>query len=289
MEERPCRTDIDINSLDLDTTVKMVQMSYSLELWEELVKFSESLHMRAKSIISNVYDKESICYNYRKRPLVYYYGYGLLMKGIALKKHKRFEEAKLCIQQYSDLGWFPDLNQAGQEAVQYFKFISEPNIFEIDLLSGNMNVLDRYVEFIQTNPTEILPGLITILEVANIYDVDIDGILQLFADPIDGFKKYNQPDVIEYAYSHLFLFELTKYLFHKSNYYAAIESTLEMLMLVHKTESTKIFKRAISFFELLREYATSTQKDKYKSILLKGAMSSEKGIDLNDFIHSIPH
>ncbi|WP_120461867.1 hypothetical protein [Paenibacillus aceti] len=117
---------IDIDQFDYDSTVQMIKAAFSFELWHEVIRFSESLYIRINKLKE---DKPNLIL---KRPLVYYYGYALLMKGSAFKKLRRFDEAKECIRQYSDLSWFENLDQAGLEEVNYYAYISLPNLLEIE-------------------------------------------------------------------------------------------------------------------------------------------------------------
>lgn len=142
--------DIDINLLDYDLAVKVLKMAYSFESWHNLLKLSDAFHRR----IANNYDNYTAgnSYENHQRPLVYYYGYSLLMKGLANKELEDYDEARTCIDEYSNLSWFQDLDDEGFKEVEYYKYISQPNRFEVELLSGNIEVMDHYVSFLSLNP-----------------------------------------------------------------------------------------------------------------------------------------
>ncbi|GIO31059.1 MULTISPECIES: hypothetical protein [Paenibacillus] len=248
--------------MDLDVVTKMLKMTYSFELWDKLLELSDSLYKRVQDIyeyrrdISDQYTKPS-------RHLVYYYGYSLLMKGLAYKELEHYGEALRCIDQYSDLSWFKPLDEEALREVRYYKYISEPNRLEVLLLSGETDILRHYVEFLRENPKEVLPGLMSIIKTANKFNLNIDHELTLFSQHISDLLNNSSQGVIDTSYLHNFLLGIIKYKIAHSDYKAAIDYTLRLLTSTDKLENDKFYKQAVVYFESLRQFASAEQVDHF--------------------------
>ncbi|WP_422660947.1 hypothetical protein ACK8P5_10855 [Paenibacillus sp. EC2-1] len=255
--------EIKIDTVTLDSAVKMIKLTYSLELWEQLIDLSNKLYIRANHIYKNRFMKPIRVL--AERPLVYYYGYSLLMKGHGYKELGRYDKALQCIDRYSNLYWFEeDFNEDDIREVQYFQYISEPNRFEIHLLSGDFNSLDAYVDYLARNRNELLPGLISILKAANNHNYNIDSIINRFSHDIVFSVGHASQDVINTAYYQSFLQQIIDYKINHFEHHSAIDYTFQLLFYAHKAANDGLYKHAIVCFESLREYATPIQLTVFK-------------------------
>ena len=59
-----------------------------------------------------------------ERPLVYYYGFSHLMRGLGLQKQGEYGQSGECISQYADLSWMTNLEERGYQIVDGFFEIS---------------------------------------------------------------------------------------------------------------------------------------------------------------------
>ncbi|MBT2293568.1 hypothetical protein J7E73_31645 [Paenibacillus albidus] len=262
---------IDVEEVDFDTVVKMLRMAYSFEAWDQMTEISDSLHKRVQSVYENTLNPlRAVPVPNLERPLVYYYGYTLLMKGLALKKLKKFSEAKDCILQYANLSWFEELDKAGEQEVKEYRFRSRAELFGIELLSGNTRVLGDYILFLQQHPQELLPGMLNILESANAHNMDIHVTLHMFLQSIWNLPPHilTQPDIIGSMYFHSFLDELLQYIMNKEEHGTAVDIILKILDVLKQVENLKVFKKTVAAFEMMREQATEAQISKFRSILI---------------------
>lgn len=256
--------DIDLNLLDLDAATRILKMTYSFESWHNLLKLSNAFFSKVTNIYNDFTTLKTFDSNHKK-PLVYYYGYGLLMKGLANKELENYEEARKCIESYSDLSWFRGLNDEGLCEVEYYKYISEPNQYEVDLLSGDIDLIDHYVSFLGRHPNEVLPGLITLLKVATKYNLNIESELNQFSVAISEIESMSTTEVIIASYQQTFLLSMIKYKTTIQDYRVAIEYCIKLLNTSDITNSDNIFKKAIVNFESLRHYANPTQIKTFES------------------------
>ncbi|KAF9118936.1 hypothetical protein BGX30_004203 [Mortierella sp. GBA39] len=153
-------------------------MAFSFENWDNMIKISTELYESAYEMYVEQKERNRRL-QVTERPIVYYFGYSHLMKGLAYQKKKMYQEAKQCIANYEDLSYMSDGSPANNQAVENFRFFARANMFTLNILSGNLDCLEDYSAFIQENPSETLPGLITILEAANIHNYDVDHILDI--------------------------------------------------------------------------------------------------------------
>ncbi len=250
--------DIDIDLLDLDAATRIMKMTYSFESWHNLLKISDTFFRKASYIYDNFSNNKPIESNYQ-RPLVYYYGYGLLMKGLANKELENYDEARTCIKAYSNLCWFKGLDDEGLNEVEYYKYISEPNNYEVELLSGNLDLIDRYISFLLKNPKETRPGLITLLKVATKFNLNIESQLNQFSNNISIIENMSSNEIIMASYQQTLFYNMIKYKITIHDHNVAIEYCIKLLNSSDITNSDKIFKKAIVLFESLRQYADPIQ------------------------------
>jgi hypothetical protein len=250
--------DLDINLLDLDSAVKVLKMIYSFESWHNLLKLSDVFLKRITQIYNNyTYNNELELKH--QRPLIYYHGYGLLMLGLAHKEIENYDEARACIKAYSDLSWFKGLDDEGLSEVAYYKFISEPNFLEVEVLSGNIEYIDRYVSFLLSNSKEVLPGLISLLKAATNFNLNIESHLNLFSNSISKFEDNTADELIINSYLETFFINMIRYKTKIQDYKTAIAYCMKLLDSAEITDSDKIFKQAVVYFESLRSCADTTQ------------------------------
>lgn len=250
--------DLDINLLDLDSAVKVLKMIYSFESWHNLLKLSDIFFKRITQIYNN-YPYNNELELKHQRPLIYYHGYSLLMLGLAHKEIENYDEARACIKAYSDLSWFKGLDEEGLSEVAYYKFISEPNFLEVEVLSGNIEYIDRYVSFLLSNSKEVLPGLITLLKAATNFNLNIESHLILFSNSISKFEDSTADELIINSYLETFFINMIRYKTKIQDYKTAIKYSMKLLDSAEITDSDKIFKQAVVYFESLRSCADATQ------------------------------
>ncbi|MBB3127792.1 hypothetical protein FHS19_002446 [Paenibacillus rhizosphaerae] len=265
--------------IEIDTLVTMLKMAFSFENWDNMIKISTELYESAYEMYVEQKERNRRI-QVTERPIVYYFGYSHLMKGLAYQKKKMYQEAKQCIANYEDLSYMSDGSPANNQAVENFRFFAKANMFTLNILSGNLDCLEDYSAFIQENPSETLPGLITILEAANIHNYDVDHILDILVVEDSQLIPIDQ-NPVDLSYYISFLYLLAVYRFKKENHVEALDRTLQALTLSDKLEDDKIFKKCVALFESFRSHASLTQLESYSSIqknILKGAIEDEEGI-----------
>ncbi|WP_019914710.1 hypothetical protein [Paenibacillus sp. HW567] len=254
-----------LKSLKPDIIVEMLEMAYRFEDWDKMLNtagvlysyaqciYEERQYHKAKQLPMPILDME--------RPLVYYFGFSHLMRGIGCQKQARYDEARESIYRYAELGWMEDLGEEGEEIAEEFRYLARANLYTVEILSGRTELLEGYAGFLRDNPEELLPGLGTILQAAVQYGLDVDELLHTFAEQSAGFEEYEDAGNI----SHYFSYCYHSALYHKraGRLTEALDWTIHSLMLAHRTGHDGNFKRCLALFELLREGVTAEQARRY--------------------------
>ncbi|BFH18219.1 hypothetical protein J6TS7_29650 [Paenibacillus dendritiformis] len=267
----------------LDAILKILRIYFSLHMWDDVGRFSDKLHNIASRIYHEQQQKRAQKLKvefFAELPLVFYYGFSYLAKSTALQKQGNYGAAKEYLAKYAELGWFNDLDVAGEEEVERFRLYAKANSYTLDLLSGKTEVLPEYVKFLGENPEEILPGMVTVMESANRHNMSVDDVLAKFENQIHEFKDYE--DHINKTHNFTFLYQLAIYHINKSNHQNALTTALQALELSNTLNNDTDFKKCVAIVENLRDVASTSQLEQYKKIL-NGVIENEKSLDLVGF------
>lgn len=244
---------------DLDTLTQMIKVAFTLSGWEKMIELAEQLNLVAKRI----YDQqqamrakgEELPPLHSKRPLVYYYGYSYLIKGEALQKLDRYEEALHFIEKYADLGWFNGLDEEGLDEVEYYRNIAKGNKITIGVYRGDVDAFVNLIQFLHENPEELLPGLLILLEGANFHGLNIDYyLLEEFKEQITQFGDYEELE--DHAYYVTFLDEYMEYNINKGRTTISIRKLLDGLSSFARVKDKVAFQNGIDLFIRYKEYAS---------------------------------
>ncbi len=270
----------------LDALLKLANIYFNLHQWKEVERYADELQSLATIVYKNEVQKREKFSKFKsletERPIVVYYGQGYLMKGIALEKQERYEEAMKYISGYADLSWFEDLGEIGQKEVRKFTLWANANQLNLKILMGDTSSLPTYIQFLKNNPPEILLGLLTIVESANKHGFLIEHILQQFSHELASFNNelsmetsYYKQSFSYHTYADL-CYQLAIYmfnnLFHEKGIYYVLKSLKKCLEINNKEK----FMVCTAMFERFRAQATKDQKSEYESIMEEVLINASK-------------
>ncbi|QDH20935.1 DNA-binding protein [Saccharibacillus brassicae] len=262
----------------LDGLLQLTNVYYSLERWKTAEHYADELIEFSATVYENENAKRKKSKKYEPlmtdRPLVKYYGQGYLVKGGMLEAQEHYEEARAFIDKYADLSWFEGLDSDGQIEVDKFKLFAKANRLNLEILMGNTEYLEEYMQFLEQHPQEILPSFLTIIESANKHSFSIDFVIHHFSaylkdeEDIPKIKdSYYRQTTINRILPNLF-HELSIYYAKKENYVRAIDYSLQSLKKSIKISNKNVFMKCVPFFEEFRTFATLEQTKRYE-ILMK--------------------
>ncbi|MCL6663071.1 DNA-binding protein [Paenibacillus amylolyticus] len=258
-----------LKSLKPDIIVEMLEMAMAFESWNKVMERADMLYQCVQAIHEERQEYQSkgvpAPHIHTERPLVYYYGFSHLMRGMAHQKMGQVDQARAFIDQYAELGWMEDLDEVGIQVVQEFKHKAQVNRYALEIEAGQVELLEEFVNFLQEHPEEWLAGLKVIMEAAVHHRWQIDRVLQVFEDQMLGdgteMNSSNNDDMYHYSYQRA-LYEQWMGRAQK-----AVEFILQAIQLADKLEVDRYFIRCTALLESLREEATAEQIVRYRVLL----------------------
>lgn len=261
---------LDLDGMNADSLVQMLKASFTLDNWEGMLQIADRLYNEIIHLYSLNGQEGPDCAgggNYGlKRSIVYYFGYSMCLKGIALERLGRLEEARECIAKYEDLGWINGLDAEGRAEVEYYRETAQANRYIIELHEGNTAVLPDYLAFLRNDGEEVLPGVLYILDSAIRHGYNIDHVLDEFSEQIRAMGEYYE--------THRNIRYYIDYMYMTARYYSlqgrtpdAVHKLLQALETSVKLKDDTGFRKSVALFEKLRNQTTSDQLDKYLRLM----------------------
>ncbi len=202
----------------LDALKSLLNTYRALREWDKVSENAEKLLYKAKIMYfshKHLHDAEAIDDSRLSRPLFFYIAYGYLMHGSACEGQKNFKQTLLYVEKYADLSWVRERDSDTLYWMGLFRKWSTLNTLITKLFMGELKLLPEYVSYIETNQEESLIGLINILKVANLFDLDVNLIIdQYHSDILSAIKEIAQQIYYEEHILDLhvqLLLELAKY------------------------------------------------------------------------------
>ncbi|UQZ32206.1 DNA-binding protein [Paenibacillus sp. PK3_47] len=261
---------LDLNGINADSLVQMLKASFTLENWEGILQIADRLYSEINHLYSvkqlERADVQRLSVHGLNRSIVYYFGYSMCLKGIALEKLGRFDEARECITKYEELGWISGIDAEGWAEVEYYREIAQANRYIIELQEGNTAVLPDYLLYLRNNEEEVLPGVLYILDSAIKHEYNVNHVLDEFSEQIAAMAEYyvtkrNIRYYIDYFYM------TAKYYALQGNLADAVNTLLHSLETSIKLKDDTGFRKSAALFEKLRNQTTSDQLDKYHGLI----------------------
>lgn len=164
------------DDLRLEGWTQLAIIYYTVQEWDMMEHCADTLI----ELTNNLYHTNRYIRIQAERPFVKYYGQGYLLKATFYEKTEEYDKATMYTLKYSDLSWFNHNDSRSKEEIENFKIFAEGNMYCFKLYKGNFDVLENYVLYLQRYKGEIISGILTILTVANKFDMNIDNILKNF-------------------------------------------------------------------------------------------------------------
>lgn len=256
------------DNLQLDGLLKLASVCFSLHRWTDMEKYTDEL----RALASGIYREQQRKKAGRRsedlnllRPLVLYYAHGHLMKATSLTKQGKYIEAKVFTSMYADLSWFEMLDEEGLRIVDSFRSFAIGNSFTLEMLVGNYEVLPDYTAYLADHPSEILAGLVSILEAANIFGFSVDHVLDQFSGDMARFEQLQDPINIDRIYR--LGYQLATYHLGRGQVQLGVDYILQCLKAAIQRGSTKDMMDCVALFETHRRDAAGQQTLRYSELI----------------------
>jgi hypothetical protein len=248
----------------------MLKASFTLENWDGILLIADRLYDEIGAMY-NANQREraagqKITSFNLQRSVVYYFGYSMCLKGIAMQKQGRYSEARATINKYSDLRWIEGMDEAGRAEVEYYRETATANRYVIDLNEGITSILPDYIDFLRNNEQELVPGLVHVLESAIKYNYNVEGILAEFQEKISAMEEYYETQRNVRYYSD-YIYLKARYYSINGKTYDALNTLLQSLASSVRLKDDTGFRKSVALFEILRDESTSSQREEYKLVM----------------------
>ncbi|WP_010346264.1 helix-turn-helix domain-containing protein [Paenibacillus peoriae] len=266
----------------LDALKDLTNVYRSLRLWDRLDTTARKMRNKAEIQYSMKYqqNKRERDKSEKKlsRPLFVYITYADLLCASVYEAKGDYEQALQCTYAYANLDWVLDTDEGTQHWVSLFKDWSEGNIYTYKLLSGDLSVLNDYVNYIAASPDEtekeMVTKLLNVMMAANQYNIDVDDILLNFKTKIDFFAQQNPSadmytqQVIPEQFARLG-YELAYYYLYRGMYNVGFKHLMYAMLKSHIINNETYFINCMGLFLHFRMNVAPETKVQFLNLIEK--------------------
>ncbi|KOR87831.1 DNA-binding protein [Paenibacillus solani] len=178
--------------VQLDAIEDLTNTLVSLRKWNRAKYYAEEMGRISRMLYAQKHNKKK---PHRKpiEPSSALFGYilysDLLLSSIAAENGD-YDQALYYLSCYEDQSWIVESDESSEHIKEKFRVWARCNRYLYELMKGNIDVLESYIEYISSRENEILRALFYIIQAANMYHFEIDEYLERFEFMIkDYFKR----------------------------------------------------------------------------------------------------
>ena len=179
------------------------------------------------------------------RPPIVFYGYGYILKQLALCEKNDFEAAAACSQDYEALDWLAGADDRSKQAAGKLTAFAYVNRLGCRLLGGETEVLTEYIGLLDLHPKEAFAGVIVVLKSANRFGFSVDEWLrQVPLDLQQNLELQDNPyhkQLVRNRYARL-LVQLSIYHFNRGRTEESLRAALQSWELSHQLNNHRMFR-----------------------------------------------
>jgi transcriptional regulator with XRE-family HTH domain len=271
----------------LDALKDLANVYRSLRKWDKVEEMARKMRDKAEIQYSMKHRQESRerdeSVKKLSRPLFVYISYTDLLCASVCEAQGDYQQALDYTYTYANLNWVKETDYDTRHWVSLFKSWAEGNTYVYKLLSGDINVLHDYVEYIAassvTNEDEKLSKLLNVIIAANQYNIDVDDILERFETLIVSFSQQPSSDDM-YAqqvipdYIAWFGYELAHYYLHRGSYIDGFKHLMYSMVSYHTLNNETYFINCMGLFLHFRDYALPETKAAFLNFIEKVWMTN---------------
>ncbi|WP_146113498.1 hypothetical protein [Paenibacillus sp. PCH8] len=258
----------------LDAIKDLVNLYVSLQKWERAKQLSTEMGRIARIQYDLKHKRKvnEISVSGPKKLLFGYILYSHLILGTVAEEASDFNEAFYHLEKYEDHSWIVETDAAAEQTKKQFLVWATANRMLYRIMTGDIQLIENYVDSLASNDNEILLGLFKVVKAGLKYSCNIDHILERYNEMIQN-QVISQKKVGTYTSQVIndrfviFLADLAEYYIRSSRHNIGIIFVLDSLSISAKLNNDAYLVRCFCLFEKLRHSATVDQLDKYKAIL----------------------
>lgn len=210
------------------------------------------------------------------RPLFFYLAYSYLLLGNIYDLRGDYKEALRLIQLYSDLSWVKENDSETLHWKNLFQEWAYANALVTKLSSGDVTVLQEYIDYCESREEDRVIMICNIVENANKFGFNIDDCLQRFDMEIQALEHqpltlgvYTEQLILD-RISRLFL-ELATYYLRHGRYSEGFSYFIKSLKQSHQLNNMHrgLIIKYVELFERYRGFASAYVIDAYQEFISK--------------------
>ncbi|MEC0136704.1 helix-turn-helix transcriptional regulator [Paenibacillus macerans] len=264
----------------LDALTELINVFASLRRWDKIAELAEKLKIRA-----------TVHYelNGSKKPpeiknqIIFYILYAYLLLGETHFQFGRYEDALHYVSFYTDCGWVKEPNEDEEAVIHQFQEWAEGNRCLYQLISGKVEVLPEYLQYISTRENEVFLALCEIVIAANKFGINIDSILEQYEPFLKHQEQQSRLGKISTHYTEDrfvgLLSGLGVYYLKKNDFDRGLRYVLDSLAFAIEIHSGHDMLKCVGLFEQYRDVANEDAKFRYKTLISEVQKLNEKETD----------
>ncbi|MDN4084536.1 transcriptional regulator [Paenibacillus polymyxa] len=272
----------------LDALKDLANVYRSLRKWDKVDEMAKK--MRAKAEIQYTLKHQQNSREHTEftdklsRPLFVYISYAGLLCASVCEAQGDYQQALDYTYTYDNLGWVMETDEVTLHWIGLFKHWAKANIIVNKLLSGDIKVLQDYIEYIDaaedTTQDDKVIQLLNIMIAANRYNIDVSNIVKRFEAEIVSLSQHSSSDMYTQQvvpdYFAWCGYELAHYHLHRNSYDDGFKHLMYSMVSYHILNNETYFINCMGLFLHFREHATPETKANFLNLIEKVWMNNVK-------------
>ncbi|MCP3743156.1 transcriptional regulator [Paenibacillus sp. A3M_27_13] len=260
----------------LDALKDLANVYRSLRKWDKVEEMARQMRGKAevqysikhqqKNRKNREHEKET------RNPLFGYIAYADLLCASVCEAQGDYQQALQYTYAYADLDWVKEDDEDTKHWINLFSQWAVGNTYVYKLLSGEISLLNDYVEYIATtsaaNENEKLSKLLNVIIAANQFSIDVDNILKRFETLIATFSQQPSSDDMYTRqvipdYIAWFGYELGFYYLYRGKYIDGFKYLMNAMVKSHIINNETYFINCMGLFVRFQAHAVPETKAEY--------------------------
>ncbi|WP_106406069.1 helix-turn-helix domain-containing protein [Paenibacillus solani] len=253
-------------SYQLDAYQNLINIYVSLTQWDK----AASLAVRMGSKAMAGYENPHSGYQGR-HPHIFYILYSYLIRAGHYYECRDYEQALYYVGLYEKPDFIKKPTEDECKIIEQFREWAEANRYLFGLMSGQLDVLKKYVDYVASREDEIFLAICSIMIAANRYQLHVDPILDRFKEHLHYRPQKNQISTISEQvtmsrYTRL-LAELGIYYLNSKQYDRGLSYILDSLEYSIRIKSDNGMLRCMGIFEQFRHSSSEEILRRYDELI----------------------
>ncbi|AIQ66870.1 hypothetical protein [Paenibacillus graminis] len=275
----------------LDALRDLANTYRSLRRWDKVERIAEEMGRLAKiQLFMTPQPARAKREQHRKpkKPMFVYLASSYLLRGSVCNARGDYEQEMQFTYAYQDLSWVKETDEDTSHWLKLYKGWAEANMYVSRLMRGDESVLADYVSYIEQNKDELLVGLLNITTAANLFDLNVDVILQYFDSEIKGYMQIKHQEAVGVYTKQVvseqharFLYGVAQYYLRQGLYLMGFEYLLNSLSTSSLICNETRILACVRLFEKYRALASPETQNRYQNLLKEEEEEHEKKIGIS--------